>query len=254
MSEKTTKSIVCGITLVLICLSVTSTIGARSIVTSIDNNGGCGNRGTERETIEIVILEHFTDGVRTELTQEMTRSDFESLKTKLSYVSSLEDGFEILRQYGILLEEHTLEDFESNIHETLRNCEVPQEYNTEMQPVNIGRSILWLQNFLCAVYMVTEGINIPIGISLITLYINEKDLSQYRLHLPSIDVIDVCFGYAFLRTLGPLGTSGFGGAKTFSGLAGFIGISLREKEPIFKTRSCIYFGFSLYAYSVIFNV
>jgi hypothetical protein len=206
------------------------------------------------ETIEIVIQEHFTDGIGTQRIQQIKISDFEYLKERLPNVSTLDEKLKILKEYHIIKEDITIEKYEKNIKKTLNNCELTNDLNNKIMPLRVGRNIMLLQNLMCAVYLVTDGINIPIGLSLITAYINQEIFNNYTLLIPSIDFIDLCFGNAFFRTIGPLGTVRFGGDKTFSGLVGFAGISIREKKSIFTARTCMYLGFSIYAYSLIFNI
>lgn len=254
MNEKTIKTIVIGITLAVIFLSGTTTLGAMNIENIEQDKGKSNNSDYTSETIEIVIEEHFTDGISAQRIQKIKISDFESLKERLSDVSTLDEKFKILKEYHIIKEDIKIENYEKNIKKTLNNIGVTNDLSNKIIPLKVGRNIMLLQNLMCAVYLVTDGINIPIGLSLITAYINQEILNNYTLLIPSIDFIDLCFGNAFFRTLGPLGSVRFGGDKTFSGLVGFAGISIREKKSIFTTRTCMYLGFSLYAYSLIFNI
>lgn len=254
MNEKFIKSIVFGITLALIFLSVTTTLDAKDIVKHEKDKGKLRDSECISETIEIVIQEHFTDGIDTQRTEQIKKSDFESLKEKLSNVPTLDEKFRILKEYHIIKEDITIEKYEKNIKKTFNNIELTNGLSNKLITLKVGRNIMLLQNLMCAVYLVTNGINIPIGLSLITAYINQEILNNYTLLIPSIDFIDLCFGNAFFRTIGPLGNIRFGGDKTFSGLVGFAGISIREKKSIFAARSCMYLGFSIYAYSLIFNI
>ena len=254
MNEKSIKSIVCGVILALIFLSVTTTLEARNIVKDETDKGKCINSDCVSETIEIVIQEHFSDGISTQRIQQIKISDFEALTERLSNVSALDEKFKILKEYNIIKEDVTIEKYEKNIKQTLDNIDIKKDLSNKITPLKVGRNIILLQNLMCAVYLVTDGINIPIGLSLITAYINEEILNNYTVLIPSIDFIDLCFGYAFFRTSGPLGRIRFGGDKTFSGLVGFAGISVREKKSIFTARNCMYLGFSIYAYSLIFNI
>ncbi len=254
MNEKIIKSIVFGIILSLIFLSVTTTLEARNIVMDEKDKGKFSDSDCISETIEIVIQEHFTDGISTQRIQQIKISDFESLKERLSDVSTLDEKFKILKEYHLIKEDITIEKYEKNIKQTFNNIEITNDLSNKIISQKVGRNIILLQNLMCAVYLVTNGINIPIGLSLITAYINEEILNNYTLLIPSIDFTDLCFGYAFFRTFGPLGNIRFGGDKTFSGLVGFAGISIREKKSIFNARNCMYLGFSIYAYSLIFNI
>jgi len=254
MNEKTIKSVVFGITLALIFLSGTTTLEAMDSENNKEDNGKFNNNDYTSDTIEIVIHEHFIDGISAQRIQKIKISDFEYLKQRLSDVSTLDEKFKILQEYHIIKEDVTIEKYEKNIKKTLNNIELTNDLSNKIIPLKVGRNIMLLQNLMCAVYLVTDGINIPIGLSLITAYINQEIFNNYTLLIPSIDFIDICFGNAFFRTLGPLGTVRFGGDKTFSGLVGFAGISIREKKSIFTTRTCMYLGFSLYAYSLIFNI
>jgi hypothetical protein len=254
MNEKNIKSIAFGMILTLIFFSFTSTIEAISIIKDDENKIEFMDSIEENETIEIVIKEHFIDGINTEIIKQIKVSDFKSFKEKLSNVLSLEEKLKILQEYHIIKEEITLDRYKKNFQEIHDKDQLKKRYYDKINTINIGRNIIWQQNFMCAVYLLAEGINIPIGFSLLTAYINEERFNNYHLLIPSIDLTDLCFGYAFFRTKGPLGRITFGGDKTFSGLVGFAGISIREKESVFTGRTSIYLGFSIYAYSLIFNI
>lgn len=252
MNEKIKSMRVIGTALILIVIAFTTTIESRSMEFQENTMIKLPNGDKEDKIIEVIVTEHLIDKSFYQKTHKMYLSEFEILQTQLLTALSLEEKFEVLKKYQILDVDASDKKYENIIKEKIRAYNLHDDSKNKIKPVQINRDIQLLQNFLCGVLLITEGLNIPIGFSIITAYINEELFNKYQLLIPSVDLLDLCIGYTNFRTNGPLGKSRFGGEKTFSGLMGFAGISLREKESVITSRMGVYLGFSLYAYSLIF--
>ena len=252
MNEKIKKIRTIGIALILIIVTISTIIDSKGIEYLKDTALEFPTNNEEDNIIEIVVTEHVIEKTLSKKAHKMHLSDFEALKDELVTVPTMKEKFEVLKSYNIISGNMTSKKYEDILMYAVRDYDTSEENSTKIRFSQMTSNIRWLQNFMCGVLLTTEGLNIPIGFSIFTAYINEELFNKYRLLIPSVDVLDLCIGYANFRTFGPLGSSRFGGDKTFSGLVGFAGISLREKESVITSRMGIYLGFSLYAYSIIF--
>jgi hypothetical protein len=253
MNEKIKTIRAIGITSILIFVTLSAIIESKGIDHPQDIPMVYPITNEKEKTIEIVVTEHTIDKTISKKIHKMYLCDFEALQKQLATAPTMGDKFEVLKSYNIVTNDMNSKKYADILRKTVKNYDFSEKNSPKTGVIQITSNIMWLQNFMCGVLLTTEGINIPIGFSLLTAYINEDLFDKYRLLIPSIDILDLCIGSAYFRTRGPLGGNRFGGDKTFSGLVGFAGISLREKDSVFTSRTGIYLGFSLYAYSIIFQ-
>jgi hypothetical protein len=226
------------------CLGVTPAIATFPPVTLYDKTEMSYESKAETLT-EIEVNEYKSDGsIETKLVV-LTSEMVNNLKQILLVAKNSEERFSILKEYGLIPQEVSLEELREGMREKAKlnefTKELPRKDILQYEGVDtlLPPVLLTFFSRVDAVYFM--GNSIRIGLTPITMLINRLLGSN----IPGIDLVDVCWGaLGIISTRGVLGQHSLVCIPSIIFLAGFVGYSVK-----FPVAYHIYSGYSVMAFS-----
>lgn len=215
------------------------------------------NNETQEELMKVEVTQYGHDGLTEKRIVTLPQNEVNELRDRLIDTKTIEERFCILKEYGLILKEYSLESWKEGMYRKaegigLREYEV-QNLTSKYEEMGIF-NLPVLLSFFCkvnAIYVLSGDVNLglPPIIGLSKFFGSSRILA--------FDLVDVCWGaFGMLETKGLLRNHALIGVASFMGMAGFVGIHIHIPLVLdmYNGFSAMTFAVGLGMHSVNFNL
>jgi len=210
----------------------------------------CNDRDNYKEvqekSVKAEITEYTSNGLIEKRVIALSQGEADELKSKLIDAETFEERFSILKEYGLILREISLENWKEGMYKKAEAMgltkDKSQDITSKYKTIGIFKLPLLL-NFLCkvnAIYVLSGNarLGLPPIVGLTKFFGSSRILS--------FDLIDMCWGlFGVLETKSLLRSHTLATIPSFMCLAGFVGMHIHI--PLVLD---IYSGFSAMTFAV----
>ena len=242
------KGLVIGIIAIFFGLALMPSIGTANI--SMSKEGCRGAYGQERlkngnDAVEIEVNEYKPDGsIETKMVL-LTQEEANALKSKLIDADTLEERISLLKEYGVIPVEVTIQNLEEEMYEKAGEMGLTKEQIQKIMPQYEGTKtlmppiLLTFFNRVDAVYFLGSSLRIGLSPIIDLLYL----IAGWG--IKKIDFVDICWAVlGVLSTEGLLANHAFVGMPSSMCIAGFLGYSIK-----FPLALHIFTGYSVMTFA-----
>jgi hypothetical protein len=215
------------------------------------------NNEAQEELVKVEVTQYSHDGLTEKRIVTLPQNEVNKLRERLIDTKTTEERFCILKEYGLILKERSLESWKEGMYRKaegmgLREYEV-QNLTSKYERMGIS-NLPVLLSFFCkvnAIYVLSGDVNLG--------FLPIIGLNKFfgSLRVLTFDLVDVCWGaFGMLETKGLLRNHALIGVASFMAMAGFVGIHVHIPLVIdvYNGFSAMTFAAGLGMHSINFNL